>query len=196
MMKLKMTALALMACASTTLMAQDWSFGAKAGLNLTGVSNSEMGIKAGYSVGGIAKYNFNSDFAFKGEILFSGQGAQESEDGVEAKFLLNYLNVPMLASYNIIDGFSIGAGIQPGFLLGAKGKATAEEIGDGASVEVDVMEECNKIDFSIPVEVCYDFENGIHIGMRYAIGVTDVFKYNDGSSMRNQVFNISVGYMF
>ncbi len=196
MKKMFITALVLMASATTTTMvAQEWSFGAKAGINITNVSGSDMNAKAGYSVGGIAKYNFNDNFALKGEMLFSGQGAKEeyTEYGitVDAKFLLNYMNIPIIASYNIIEGLSAGVGVQPGFLLAAKVKASVE----GVSAKENISGQCNNVDFSIPLEVCYDFNNGIHVGLRYSLGVTDVLRY-DYEASRNQVFNMSVGYMF
>ncbi len=195
MRKIVITALAIIASAATTTMvAQEWSFGVKAGMNITNISNLDMDAKVGYSVGGVAKYYFNDSFALKGELLFSGQGARQSyfvadkDMDVDEKYLLNYINIPIIASYNFIAGFSAGIGIQPGFLISAKRK-----IGDAK--KVNIMDGCNKVDLSIPVEATYDFNNGISLGIRYSIGLTNIFK-DSPESTRNQVFNISVGYMF
>ncbi len=192
MKKMIITALVIIASAiTTTMVAQEWSFGVKAGMNVTNISNLDMNAKVGYSAGAIAKYDFNDSFALKGELLFSGQGARESYEGVDNKILLNYINIPVIASYNFIAGLSAGVGIQPGFLIGAKGKVSV----DGESAKESIMDECNKFDLSIPLEICYDFNNGIHLGLRYSIGLTNIFK-NSIESTRNQVFNITVGYMF
>ena len=49
-------------------------------------------------------------FSFQPELLYSGQGSSVN---------LNYLNIPLMAKYNLTKEFSLEAGPQIGFLLSA-----------------------------------------------------------------------------
>ena len=60
---------------------------------------------------------------------------------------------------------------------------------------IDIKDECNTFDFSIPVGVSYEFDNHIVIDARYNIGITNINKGGDVTN-RNSVFLATVGYKF
>jgi hypothetical protein len=71
-----------------------------------------------------------------------------------------------MAKFYVTKGLSLNVGLQPGFMTKAKTK------GDG--LNVDVKSNCNKVDFSIPMSIAYEFENGLTFEARYTTGLTNV----------------------
>ena len=109
------------------------------------------------------------------------------------KLEMGYVNVPVVANYYIFKGLAVKAGVQFAFLTNAKLKATEKEGGRESKESLDIKDQCNTFDFSIPVGVSYEFDNHIVIDARYNIGITDALK---GGSNRNSVFLATVGYKF
>lgn len=153
----------------------------KIGINmasLTGDYGSDKKMKVGMTLGVEGLYQMSDKFGISAGINYSMQGVKVSSD----KYKLNYLNIPILANYYVISGLAVKAGIQPGFLLGAKYEDT------------DIKDDCKKMDFAIPVGVSYEFSN-IVIDARYNIGLTNVWDDSYDSS-KNSVFQLTVGYKF
>ncbi len=183
----------LIALVSVGAASAQWSYGPKVGMNIASLSGEGTSSKVGLLIGGFAEYQF-SKFSVSGELLYSQQGAkfEDFTDGPvtykNQKENLGYLNVPILANYYITEGLAVKAGIQPGFLLGAKHKW------DGG--DADTKDDFKGMDFSIPVGLSYSFDMGLIIDARYNIGVSDIVKDNDGDAVHNNVFAISVGWRF
>lgn len=115
---------------------------------------------------------------------------------------LDYLNLPLLLGYRVGGGFSVKAGVQVGMLVGAKDKKSKTEIipvevggrrqGNAVSQSMDLLDDCKKVDFSIPIGVSYEFEHVI-VDARYNLGLTRLYKL-DLVKSRNSVIQLSVGY--
>lgn len=157
----------------------------KVGLNLatTGIEDTKM--KAGAVAGVEAEYRFSQLFGLSAGVLYSMQGCKD--DKGDGKFKTEYLNIPILAHFNVWKGLSVNAGIQPGFMTKAK-----YSYGD---VDIDKKDYCEKFDFSIPVGLSYEFSS-IVVDARYNIGVTDIYKGNGDDKGNNGVFALTVGYKF
>jgi len=160
-------------------------FGPKAGLNIATVSENNASSMVGFHVGGFAEIMISDKFAVQPEALYSAQGAKFSG----ADLHLDYILVPVMAKYFVLEGFSVEAGPQIGFLTSAKIKA------DGGGT-TDVKNLANSTDFAVNVGLGYSLPMGIMFSGRYNIGVTDTAKNNSGSASRNGVFQLSVGYKF
>ena len=163
-------------------------FGPKAGLNiatLNGVEDSEM--KVGLHIGAFAEIFFTDKFALQPELLYSMQGAKDSEVDIKANY--DFINIPIMAKYYVVDGLAVEAGPYVGFLMKAEAK------GDGGSL--DVKDALNTVDFGLGLGANYNLDNGFFAGARYNLGLTDLSKYNDeGDAVKNGVIQISVGYKF
>lgn len=114
-----------------------------------------------------------------------------------------YITVPLMAHYYLAKGFAVSAGVQIGFSVKGTMKqylksytVINDEINRESikeeSYKFDDDENMNKVDFSIPVGLSYEYENVI-IAARYDIGVSKVYK--TGNS-KNKVFEFTVGYRF
>lgn len=186
------------------------SFGVKAGGTLANMAIEDTENKIGFSGGIFGEFRFNN-FAIQPELLFSMQGAKvsfyEDEDygyDVSGKMNLNYLNLPVMAKFYVIEGFSFEIGPQLGILLSAKAKAKVEGMEDVEDVEdvegtEDIKEFVNDIDFSLNFGASYQIPR-IPVGFytRYSLGLTDISKDVDAGEEagKNRVFQLGAFVKF
>ncbi|ULC60863.1 PorT family protein [Flaviramulus sp. BrNp1-15] len=183
----------------TQTFSQDINFGAKAGVNfcdITGDDTDSFDGRTTFHIGLVAEIMITDVFAFQPEILYSAQGSdwEEAFEGetYQGTVKVDYLNIPLMAKYYVVEGFSVEAGPQIGFLLSANNE---EEGFD----DEDIKDDLKGIDFGINFGLGYKLDGGLNFGARYIIGLTDV---NDNpenlgnSDYKNSVIQISVGYFF
>ncbi len=114
----------------------------------------------------------------------------------------DYVNIPVMLSAYVYKNLALKVGAQLGINTNGKMEYTnipfsrtqSGEIqrGNLYKVENDIL--LKKMEFSIPVGISYEYMNVI-LDARYNIGLTNVNKY-DGSTNRNSVFTVNVGYRF
>ena len=226
----------LMLC-SAFAFSQEIKFGAKVGLNLSNLRGDypagidEHNAKIGFNIGGFAEYEINDKFTLQPELLFSTQGNTYGfktyygggtyYDGAEFNLKLNYLNLPIILKYKIIEKLSIDFGPQIGYLMSAKTKIDVTEDSrdpsQNYSVEIDILNDgkynvggttiqskasANRLDFSLNLGTSYDITEKIFLQGRYNFGLSTVDKNStNGAStnswnMKNSVFQLSAGYRF
>ncbi len=156
------------------LNAQDFHFGAKAGVNfasITGDDADDLDGRTAFHVGLVAELGLSDKFAIQPELIYSAQGADES--GVDLG--IDYLNLPVLAEFKVSENFSLQAGPQFGFNID--------------EADVDDLE---SFDLSAAFGVEVNFSK-FFAQARYNLGFTDLV---DDADVKNGVFQISVGYWF
>lgn len=155
-----------------------------AGMTMSTITDdSDAKMKIGLVAGAEAEYGVAENFGITAGLLYSMQGCKYDGD---LKMNLEYLNIPILANYYVMPGLAIKAGIQPGFLMSAKYSK------DGNSL--DVKDDCETVDISIPVGASYEFDNFV-VDARYNFGLTKGNKHGD-DSQKNSVFMLTIGYKF
>ncbi|CAM1353998.1 porin family protein [Tenacibaculum halocynthiae] len=181
-----------------TAKAQDIDFGVKAGVNfanLTGDIPDNSSVRTSFHVGGVVEFKITDKFSIQPELLYSAQGMkyEREQGGVNFEFTtkVDYLYLPVMAKYYVIDNFSIEAGPQLGFLLSAKTKAEAASV----SNTQDFKENAEDMDFGLNFGLGYKLNNGLNFGVRYNLGLSNLAKEN-GTDIKNGVFQVSVGYNF
>jgi len=167
---------------------QDFSFGLKAGLNLATVNGDDVtGVqsKAGFHVGAFASFKFTK-FGIQGEALFSSQGTQDENDS-DFKINNDYLLIPVLAKFYLVQGLNIYAGPQFGILL-------SSETTDG-TVDVDTKDLFKSSDISLVFGAGFEISK-FQVGARYNLGLSDIIEdpLPGDSSVKNGVFQIYVGF--
>lgn len=168
----------------------------KVGLNVAQMTNADgADARIGVVVGAEFDYQITDMFAVTAGAQYAQQGCKVDADFFDATVKLDYINIPILANFYVVDGFALKIGIQPGFRVSDKVKAE----GDGVSVEIDAEDvfggsTLKDVDFSIPVGASYEFNN-VKFDVRYNFGVSPVVK-DFGESSRNSVFQFTVGYKF
>jgi long-subunit fatty acid transport protein len=198
MKKIILTAAAVFAFSFAN--AQETKFGAKVALNIASVTGDIENTSSiiGFQVGGFAEIKISEKFAIQPELLYSTQGVEESysEDELEIKntIKLGYINVPVMAKYYATTKFSLEFGPQIGFLTSAKAEFEAE----GESLEVDIKDDLESVDFGLNFGAGYDFTNNFSAGVRYNLGLSNVAKSESGddNTIKNSVFSVAVGYKF
>ncbi|MDA6069426.1 PorT family protein [Flavobacterium sp. AC] len=192
MKKIILAAIAVMAFGFTN--AQQTRFGIKGGLNistLVGGDVEDTKSLVGFHVGGFAEIKIFDKFFIQPELLYSTQGTKvDGPLGTDADLKLNYLNIPVLAKYYIVDKFSVEAGPQLGILLSAKANGS------------DFKDYTRSVDFGFNIGAGYNFTDNLSVGLRYTIGLSPITDneidntedYYD--SAKNSNLALSLAYKF
>ncbi|MHA3786687.1 porin family protein [Flavobacterium hauense] len=164
--------------------AQGINFGIKAGANFANFSGDidTDGI-TNFHAGAVLELNIVPMFSVQAEGLFSSQGGKYDTvlDGAE-DINLDYIAVPVLAKFYILpDRLSITAGPQFSFLVS----------------DADEVLKTKSFDLAASGGVELKIIAGLFAQARYNVGLTDINDDGDFSgNVKNNVFQLSVGYMF
>ena len=115
---------------------------------------------------------------------------------------LDYINVPLIANFYVYKGLALKAGLQAGFLVDAdfvmmtKSNYEGRDLSLESTLEMD--KDCQKVDFSIPVGISYEFRSHFVLDARYNIGLTKVNKESifGSKDSKNGVLMFTFGYKF
>lgn len=153
-------------------------FGVKGGFNMSNLYSNDANddnVLYGFNAGVYATLPISDFIAIQPEILFTTKGAELDYNNAfatgNAKFKLNYIEVPLLVRVNITKNFNVHAGGYASYLVSSK------VTGDGDinfDQEIDT-DDLNKFDAGLSAGVGVDF-NPVSIGLRYNYGLTTVGK--------------------
>jgi opacity protein-like surface antigen len=187
----KVFMLAAAALMTTGAMAQGWEYGVKAGVDFSKVSKISGGkAKAltGFYGGVFAEYHLNDFFGIQPELVYSAQGTQFNAESGKFEIRQNYINVPILAKFYVLNGLSVEVGPQFGFLMNSKIKLKS---GAGSYVFAPAI---RKFDFAAAMGLTYTVSSRLDITARYNLGLTDSYDYTGKN--RQNVIQIGLGYRF
>jgi hypothetical protein len=190
--------------------AQEAKFGLKGGLNISNFTGDTEGAdlqsRIGYNIGAFVAIKFSEKFTLQPEVLYSAQGVNFENFGAEVeglgyytadiKLKTAYINVPVMFKYYAAEKFSIEAGPQIGFLTSAKTETKLN--GFSQTVEQDIKDSFETIDFGLNFGAGYDFTEHFSAGARYNLGLSNIAKTEQGddTKLHNSVFSLSIGYKF
>ena len=212
MKKLLLTA-AIAVFTLSSVNAQDITFGAKAGINIANldVTDANIDSRTSFHLGVTAEFEISDTFSIQPELLYSAQGATESdtyEDSFirsvsESEWKLNYIQIPIMAKFYVSEGLSLEAGPQIGFLASAEvdSDSTETSLFDGSSVStsstVDAKEIVKSVDFGLNFGLGYKLDSGLNFALRYNLGLSNIYDVSESTvKIKNRVFQLSVGYTF
>lgn len=199
-----MLALAMIFCAIISVNSQETHFGLKAGVNLASIGGDDtedVDGRTGFHVGAVAEFMLNEQFGIQPELLYSMQGAEteDSESGFDYRYelKLDYISLPILAKYKFTPGFSVHLGPQVSYLLSAEAEYEESFGGQTISGTEDMKDFTNDIDFGVAGGLGYQLDMGVFFNARYYLGLSNINEEGDSDySQQNNVFQLSVGYMF
>ena len=206
----------LLAAVLTASYAQaQFTFGVRAGFNLTdfsgdGVEDSKM--KPGFQIGVVGDLALSDNFSIQPGLLFATQGAKWSENESEGDYKvsysesinLNYLQIPINAQYKLDLGdmkLLLQAG--PYFGYGISGKYKWEESWNGNKesgddkIEFGSDEEKHHfkaLDLGLGFGAGLQFGN-IQAGVGYNLGLANL-AHSDNYKIKNNGLAITVTYLF
>ena len=108
------------------------SYGVKAGANINTINTYLDGAPSwvdfednvestvGFHAGLFVAIDFSKKFSFRPEIEYIQKGKRENYPGMTQKISVNYIQLPLLFSYKIVNKFYIEAGPGFGYLLSSK----------------------------------------------------------------------------
>ena len=154
-------------------------FGVKAGFtssNFTGDVTSDP--STGFYVGGLVDFPVSGNFHVQPELLYSAEGGKDAK--------LNFLRIPIMAKYYIMQGLSLQAGPEIAF------KAGGDEIKDYVK----------SMDYGLGIGAGYELSSGLMFDARYNLGLADINDFpadgfgSENAKINTVSFNIGLGYRF
>jgi len=168
--------------------------GLKGGANFATVMGDDFDSpdsRVGFYAGLMAEIPFSERFSVQPELLYSQQGFKinESEWG-DAKYRINYIQIPILAKVYLVKGLNIQVGPQLGFNV-HEDIHFDTDMGDGS---IDTSDsDVKDLDFGVAAGLGYKFDNGFYLQARYNYGITKIIEDAD---VHNSVFQAGIGFMF
>jgi hypothetical protein len=194
--------LILMLLASSSLYAQNITFGVKVGPNFTtlggeGSSGDETKFRIGYHVGGYASFTISESLSFESGIQFASKGAKAIEEPYSSLSSSvvrnNYIDLPLLLKFRSGKTFYLLAGAQPSFMI-----SSAVVLGDGKNKVAingsDIRDLWKGFDFAGVIGLGVEVGAGMYIQTTYEHGFANVSEISE--SVYNRGFKLTVGKSF
>lgn len=189
---------------ATAAQAQGVAFGVKGGVNFStialddGDEDIEFTSRTGFVGGLFVVWPANARFALQLEGLYSQNGAEFEEAGVEAQLKFDYVQVPVVVRASTARNssgaaFHVFGGPSLGIRLNAKSAASFE----GESFDEDVSEDVEKIDIGVVAGAGAEFGR-IVVDGRYTWGLRNL-NNNPGQgdpTIKNRAFAVMAGVRF
>lgn len=186
---------------SSSLMAQEyWNYGVKGGVNFSNMSSDgfeENNSRTGFNLGFFAEIPVSDRISIQPEVLYATQGTEATGvfagQSYKGEYQLDYVQVPLIAKFYVVDGLAIEAGPSFNFLAQEE-----YEFDNGVSeIEMD-SDLANTFEFGGAVGASYKFNNGFLISGRYTQGFTDVYDDNNwgDDAIKNNGVQLGVGFVF
>ena len=196
-----------------------FTFGARAGLNVTNISHTINGkttsgednrkFKPGFQIGVVGEYAIIENLVIQPGLLLSTQGGIYKYSGAGREYKetisLSYLQIPVNAQYKIDVGsmsLLFQAGPYFGFAVSGKSKEkikqdgktekTTESIKFGTGKEDDGIK---RGDFGLGFGTGLQFDN-IQVGLGYNFGLANIVDLGNKVVMRNHGLALTATYFF
>lgn len=179
--------------------------GVRGGLNISNLYTNDVddnNLLVGFHAGAYFKLAVNDNFAIEPEFLYSTKGAKLEYNNTfvngTATFHLNYIDIPVLAVFNITENFQFHAGPYIGILT------AANVTNDSDNNNFDFENELDKNDFTstdlgviggLGIDV-----DKVNISLRYNYGLNNIGRERQflGTTYtfpdaKNSVLQLSIG---
>lgn len=196
--------LVVLLLASGSAAAQGLQPGVKAGVNLATVSEVNRGgdegsagfdSRVGLAGGVFVTWRPVSWIELQPEVLVTSKGAALNEEGIDARLVLDYLEVPILARVSRrVSGATVYAAAGPtvAWLLRAKTRVAFE----GSTEEIDMTDDVEPFDIGVAMGGGVEF-GAFVIDGRYTLGLTDIdADRDDAITIRNRAITVTAGFRF
>ncbi|MBQ4387707.1 MAG: PorT family protein [Prevotella sp.] len=156
----------------------------KVGINLANLAGdiNDNSMKVGLVAGADIMYQVTDMIGLSGGLYYSMQGCEFSGDSKQS---IGELNIPLLANFYVAPNFALKVGLQPGLIVSAEAKS--------GKTTTDIKDNLQTLELSIPIGASYEYSDFV-FDARYNLGLSKTNKGN--GSVRNSVFQITVGYKF
>jgi hypothetical protein len=196
------TVLMLMAGMVAQLHAQSpVKFGLKGGFNIANITGDNIDADARFGLSGGVMVDLSLPavpFGIETGAIYSQKGAEGSEEGFTSTIKLDYIEVPVLAKFQLGPSGPITPHLVIGPYFGFNVNAEASVSGDGGSISGDISDDVNGVEIGGAAGVGIDFNVGLtklNARAQYGYGFTDIFKEGEDGN-KNAALSVTVGIWF
>ncbi len=166
--------------ATTNATAQGPVFGIKGGLNYSTLAVDEAdseNSRVGFNLGFFGRSGPDQPLGVQVELLYSTKGSSTTYNALfglieqEVEFNLNYLELPVLASFRVGEIVDLQLGGYGAYLISANASSSGD-LGSG-SEELD-RDNFKSVDFGIAGGVGFNLGTNAQLGIRYLHGLSKV----------------------
>ncbi|NNL79324.1 MAG: PorT family protein, partial [Flavobacteriaceae bacterium] len=140
----------------------------------------------------VGNFGICDNWTIEPGLIYSRQGSDYSDSEYSGSYDLDYLNIPVIAQYEVADNFTLEAGPQFGILLSAKDEFSIE----GESFEEDVKDNTKSMDFGLNLGAGYMITDNIKLSASYNLGLVNLADGTElddiGVSWKNNVIQVSL----
>ena len=186
-------------CISQTNAQVGFQLGIKGGPNFSNIK-TEVSTEGqtGFHAGAYAMIKV-SKIGIQPELLFSSISSDITSGTATSEFTSSYVNIPIILKLYLAGGLNLQLGPQFGFATFSELKTVA----GGVTTTNDIQDELKGSDVSLAIGAGFDLPFGLNLTARYNLGLSDVndkvdldFNPATDDELKNQVFQVSVGYSF
>ncbi len=176
---------------SITGRAQDFSWGIKAGTNLSNQRIETAGIVLGtrdafgFHAGLMGRWTLSEKLSLQPELLYAFQQWNLDLIGTSASLRMSYLTLPAMLRFHASNVIRFEAGAQLGYLL------HAEAVNFGT--QGDVTDDYTPFDFGLAIGAGVDLPSRFTFNLRYVYGLVNIDTEDDVTT-KNRNLQLSVGY--
>ena len=169
--------------------AQRFKGGALIGFN---VSQIDGDFWAGYNkaglVGGAYVFTeFRDNWGAQMEIRYSAKGSANSINSADhRKIRLQYIEIPLLATYDIFKDFQAQGGISLGYLFNA-----AQNDGYG----YETFDQFDKYEIALSIGVNYQVVEKLSVNARFSYSILPTYAMYSGASFPYAMFNNVISFV-
>ena len=183
-----------LACASPA--AAQITYGVKAGVNFANVSfggdDVPSSSRVGVLAGALATVPLTGWLSVQPEAIYTVKGASIDVFDIESEYIVDYLEVPVLARVRVRSKVYVAAGPSVAFRIRARSRTSF----DGSTEEVDIADDVESLDVGIVGAAGFHMRRWVFDG-RYTHGLSDTdADTSDDVKIRNRVFSVSAGFRF
>ncbi|MBQ3655436.1 MAG: outer membrane beta-barrel protein [Bacteroidales bacterium] len=212
---------AVMIAAVSASFAQDFTFGARIGMNVANIGGDgdKLEPKIGLKAGVVGCFPLVDNVYLEVGAFYAPKGAKNSESntimGVKVNqdytVKLNYIEIPICGvyKYEISSNFAVRGHFGPYFGVGLFGNEKLEINGSTKNSEAGLAgyklkafssksDECNYKRFDVGLNVGAGIEfSACYLGVQYGAGLSNFnSKNNKDYKMHNNVFSVDFGFNF
>ena len=182
---------------------QPVTFGIRGGVNFAKQAVSSDGYSyspknnVGFNIGVSVDIPMMESLYLQSGLYYTVKGYKLEEDGETEKATPAYLEIPILASYryNFSDFTQLQINFGPYLAYGIGGKYKWEYEGESEDEKYFDSDDNRKFDAGLAFGAGMTFGH-IFVGINYDLGLTNILKDSEGTSLKNRCLSINVGYNF
>jgi hypothetical protein len=182
--------------------AQGLGYGVTGGVTLANLHEDPAGeapsfdFRVGLVVGGFVTWPLGSRLELQPEVLFTQKGAKLNQSGGTSTQKLDYVDVPVLASYRIHGARERHLAVFGGPAFGIRVRARSSASFGGSTFEDDVSDQVKRSDLAVVAGLAYHRGRFVVDG-RYSWGLMDIDEdTTDDIKIKNRGISFLAGWKF